>query len=141
MQQAIHERSAGIPGPRVHDQPRGLVHHERVIILVHDIQPDRLRSRSDFNFRPRLECYGFPTRDGVSWSFRATINRDRTGQQPFLQAAAGIFGKHPGKCLVQTQTSQLFRDRHFLSFGVHDYAGVYGILADLERPDRQIYEN
>jgi hypothetical protein len=28
-----------------------------------------------------------------------------------------------------------------LFFGVHDYGEVYGILADLERPNHQNYEN
>ena len=134
VQQAIHERPTGIPGARVHDQPRGLVHHQQVVILVYDVQPNRLRSRPDFTFHPRLQRDGFPTGDGVARSLLTAIDSDRASQQPFFQAASGIFGKHPGKCLVQTETSQLLGDRHYLFFGVHDYAGVYGILADLERP-------
>ena len=135
MQQAVHQRPARIAGTRVHDQAGTLVHHQQVIILVNHVQTNGLRGRPDLDVRSRLQRDGFATRDRITGAFGTALDSDRAGQQPLFESASRIIGKHPGQRLVQSKTGQLFRDRQYLFLRVHDCRAVYGILADLERPD------
>src|SRR6185295_5717438 len=42
VQERVHERAGGVAGRRVHDEPRGLVDREDVLVLVEDREGDRL---------------------------------------------------------------------------------------------------
>ncbi len=45
-QQAVDQRAVGVPGARVHDEPRGLGDHREVVVLVpHDDGTDGIGLR------------------------------------------------------------------------------------------------
>ena len=62
-EQGVHQRAVRVARSRVDDHALGLVHHQKVVVLVHDVQRDVLRHSLDRlcvrNFQqdgvPRLE--------------------------------------------------------------------------------------
>jgi len=101
-QQSVDQRAVQIAGRRMHHQTRRLVDHQKIGILMHDGEGNRLRlRRSGRGRRDR-------NRDGVSRfdplvgvSYRRAVQRDGIFGDQALQAGARKFGQMEGQEMIQ----------------------------------------
>ncbi len=88
VQQTIHECAARVSSPGVHDQSGPFVNDQQIIVLVDDVQPDRLRRGADLGLGSGLQRDHLSPGDRISRSLRPAVDSNGTCQQPLFQATA-----------------------------------------------------
>ena len=108
MQQGVGEGAVPVAGARVDDHPGRLVDDDDGLVLVHDLEPDRLRrvpvagaagGRAE---RHTLAAPDFPFHVGLR-----RVDRDSSRAHPRLQPAPGVLRKEARERLVEPQAGEL----------------------------------
>ena len=108
VQQRVDQRAVCVPGRGVNHQARGLVQHDNVFILVHDVQRHRLRSNlATLVVRLKIQLQRFIARKPCPGLYRGTIQQDPAVTDPLLQSAARVFREHARQCCVQPLSREL----------------------------------
>ncbi len=109
VQQRVEQRTAGMPGSRVHNQPGRLVDHHDVFIFVDDIQfdifCDPLTLGLLLGFQDKLRT----TMDDVSRAHDCAIDRQAALFDPRSKPRTRILGEQLGGDLVEALTAQFGR--------------------------------
>ena len=109
-QQAVHERTAGVPRARMHDQSGGLVDDQQIVVFEYDLERHGFGLGAHNDVSCNVQDDGLTALNRVARPPGCPIDEHRAVKQPCLEAAARIVGKHPGQRLVQSLTGQLVGD-------------------------------
>jgi len=119
VEQSVHQRAPRIAGSRMHNQARGFVDNQQIVILECDFQVQRFRLAGHADFRLRPDNDLLAAGDGVSRAYFPVINRHVALQNPGLEPASAVPGKHPGQRKVQTLTGQVRGDEFYERINRH----------------------
>jgi outer membrane protein assembly factor BamD len=104
IKQSVLQSSVAVPGRRVHDQARGLVDDQDLVVLINHRQRDILtldgRGLLDFGVQDYLLTAHEPMLRGQN----GTIDSGRAAFDPALQAAPGKIRKQLAEDLIKTTT-------------------------------------
>ena len=142
IQQSIYQGAVRISGTRVHDQPDGLVDHQKVIALIHDLQRNFLWPVDSSRLQRLANQHLLATHQFLSGARRLAIQKNIAALYPLLDAASGKLRKHSGQGLVQTVTGLIRRHYqivfatfcHCFPTDVAEHRAVYGILRAPAKP-------
>ncbi|MNN50120.1 hypothetical protein D3C81_1646930 [compost metagenome] len=109
VQQGVEQGAVGMPGGRMHDQPRRLVQHQDLLVFVDDVQLDILRLVLDLRVALGLQLQHGTTVDGVARTQHGTVDGQPAILDPASQARARMIGKDLGGDLVKTLSAQFGR--------------------------------
>lgn len=110
VQQRIEQRTTGMPGGRVHNQPGRLVDHQDVVVFVDDIQFDILCDPLTLGLLLGLQDKLRATMDGVPWAHDRAIDRQAALFDPRSKPRTRILGEQLGGDLVEALAAQFGRD-------------------------------
>lgn len=109
VQQGIEQRTAGMPGSRVHNQPGRLVDYHDVLVLVDDIQFDIFCDPLALGLLLGLKHELRATMDEVARAHDCTIDRQAAFFDPRSKPRTRILGEQLGGDLVEALTAQIGR--------------------------------
>src|SRR5690606_2901320 len=98
---------------------------EHVLVLVHDVEVDRLRLDAVFDGQLRLDLHSLPAKHLVLGTHLGPIDAHVAGIDPVLDARAGIVAQQVRKHLIQPLPGKIERDRQAMSDG-YGHAGTSG---------------
>ena len=101
MQQGIHQGAAGIAGTGMDHQPRRLVQHDQVLVLVQDVQRNGFGRGAGLHFQHRVQGDGLAAKHGIPRAHRGPVQQHITGFDPACQPRARVLGEQFRKHLVQ----------------------------------------
>src|SRR3569833_1497165 len=97
----------GVPRPRMHYQPRGLVDHQQRPVLEDDIERNLLRRHPSFGLDAGFNQDLLSANDPVTPPQLATIDLDGPGVDPSLQPGPGVLRQQPRQRLIEAQAGQI----------------------------------
>ena len=106
-QQRVHERPPRVPGSRVHDHARGLVHGDEIRVLVQDLDRDILGQGRRRDRRGQRDFDQVAVPNGEVIGGHRTVDRDHPGADQGLPPAARDIGNKPRDELVEPHSGGL----------------------------------
>lgn len=104
MQQCILQGTVGIPNGRMHDQARGLVKHDNVIVGMNDVDRYVFGENATLELDQSVQLQGFTAENPQGGFYHSSIYSEFPAADPFLQAAPGELTEQLCSRLVQAQT-------------------------------------
>lgn len=106
----LDERARRATRPGMHDQPGGLVHHQKVLILVGDPQAVRCRAHGRLCSRRAVDLQLLPTLEPVALGPRTTVEPDSPARHQPLGLATRADLREPGQEAVEALARRLGRN-------------------------------
>ena len=107
-EQAVDQRSVGVPRAGVGGQPGRLVYHHEVSVLVNDGQGDVLRDGYRWPWRRNRDQHPVAGADPVGWLHRRAVDQHVAAVYKLAQAAAGKVKLQPGQIVVQPSITPFY---------------------------------
>ena len=106
-EQGVHQRAVRVARGRVDDHALGLVHHQKVVVLVHDVQRDVLRHSLDRLCVRNFQQDGVPRLEFEALGDAFSVAEHMTVSHEALQRTAGKAGVLPAEEAVDASRAYL----------------------------------
>lgn len=106
MQQRILQRPIGIPSCGMDDQARRLVDDQKLLVLVDEVECDRLGQTIALGFEFSLHANRFATPDLVAAAARTIVDQDLSRVDPLLEPTARKLGHQGRERLIEPTAGQ-----------------------------------
>ena len=134
-EQGVHQRAVRIARGRVDDHALGLVHHQKVVVLVHDVQRDVLRHSLDRLCVRNFQQDGVPRLELEALGDAFAVAEHMTLRHEALQRTAGKAGVLPAEKAVDALACGLRLHDKFTLF--HGLLLLRGLIFHFFQQDDQ----